>query len=106
MFAAGCRLYMNVSNTMWLGMTPRVMAKNAAATDALLAEVLANVDPKRYRAAMRPPWLRFGLVFFIPRAVWALRGLFWHALWNLLTPERARRAYQRNVDAFEAEMTE
>jgi len=105
-FSAGCRFYMNVSNTMWMGMTPKMMAKNAATTDALLAEVLANIDPKQYRAAKRPTWLRLGLLIFIPRALWALRGLFWNALWNFLTPERARRAYQQKVYAFEKELTE
>jgi pyruvate,water dikinase len=67
-FAAGCRFYMNVSNAMWLGMTPRMMARNAAATDALLAEILGSVDAKRYRAVRRPPWLRFGLLLLLPRA--------------------------------------
>ena len=105
-FSAGCRFYMNVSNTMCLGMTPKAMAKNAATTDALLAEILANIDPKQYRATRRPPWFRLGLLFFIPRALWALRGLFWNGFWNFLSPERARRAYQRKVDAFEAEITE
>jgi phosphohistidine swiveling domain-containing protein len=105
-FAAGCRFYMNLSNTMWMGMTPKVMAKSAAATDALLAAIIATIDPKRYRAAKRPPWLRLGLLFFIPRALWALRGLFWNLLWSVFTPGRARRRYQRNVDDFEAKMTE
>lgn len=105
-FSAGCRFYMNVSNTMWIGMTPKMMARSAAITDALLAEVLANIDPKQYRAAKRPPWLRFGLLVFIPKALWAWRGTLWNGLWNVLTPEQARRTYQRNVEAFEAEMTD
>jgi pyruvate,water dikinase len=105
-FSAGCRFYMNVSNTMWIGMTPKMMAKNAAITDALLAEVLSNIDPKQYRAAKRPPWMRLGLVVFLPRALWAWRGTFWNGLWNILTPEWARQAYQRKVEAFEEEVTE
>jgi len=104
-FAAGCRFYMNISNTMWLGMTPKMMARNTAITDALLADILADIDSKRYRAATRPTWLRLGLLVFIPRALWAWRGTFWNALWNVLTPERARRAYRRRVDAFEAKIT-
>ena len=44
-FAAGSRLYMNVSNFMWLGMSMRTMAKNAAQTDALLGQILADIDP-------------------------------------------------------------
>ncbi|GAG06416.1 unnamed protein product, partial [marine sediment metagenome] len=53
-FSAGCRFYMNLSNTMRLGMTPKAMAKNTALTDALLAEILANIDSKQYRAETRP----------------------------------------------------
>ena len=105
-FTAGSRLYMNVSNFMWLGMSPRAMAKNAALTDALLAQILANIDPEQHRAALRPPWLRLRLLLLIPKLLWMLRRFFWNALGTFLTPARARRAYQRKVDAFEAEFTE
>ena len=104
-FTAGCRFYMNLSNFMWLEMSPRAMAKNTALTDALLAEILANIDPKQHRAAARPPWLRLRLLLLIPELLWLLRGFFWSALGAFLTPARARRAYQREVDAFEAEFT-
>jgi pyruvate,water dikinase len=79
-FTAGCRFYMNLSNFMWLGMSPRMMAKNTAATDALLAETLANIDPTQHRAATRPPWLRLRLLLLIPKLLWWLRGFFWNAL--------------------------
>jgi pyruvate,water dikinase len=102
-FSAGSRFYMNVSNVMWLGMSPKAMSKGTAATDALMADTLANVDAKRYRAAARPPWLRPRLLLGIPKLLWELRGFFWNALAAFVTPERARRAYQRKVDAFEAE---
>ena len=105
-FSAGCRFYLNLSNMMWLGMTPKAMAKNAASTDALMAEILANIDSKEYRAGARPPWLRLRLLLFIPKALWALRRVFWNAPWIFLTPERARRAYQRNVNALEVELTD
>ena len=105
-FTAGSRLYMNVSNFMWLGMSPRAMAKNAAPTDALLGQILANIDPEQHRAATRPPWLRLRFVLLIPKLIWMLRGFFWNALRAFLTPERARRAYQRKVDAFEREFTQ
>ena len=58
-FSAGSRFYMNLSNAMRLGMTPKATAKSTAATDALMAEILANIDPKQYRAAStysRPRW--------------------------------------------------
>ena len=105
-FAAGSRLYMNVSNFMRLGMSTRAMAKNAAQTDALLGQILANIDPQQHRAATRPGWLRLRLLLLAPKLVWMLRRPVWNTLWNLLTPESARRAYQREIDAFAAEMTE
>ncbi len=45
--------------------------------------------------------LRFVTGFF-----WRMRGVFWNTLWAILSPERARRGYQRKVDAFEVELTE
>jgi pyruvate,water dikinase len=104
MFAAGCRFYMNVSNVMWLGMSPKQMARGVVTTDALLAEIMANIDPRRYRAAVRPAWVRARLLLFLPRVVWAIRGFFWNTFWNLIAPERGSRRYRRKVEAFEAEM--
>ena len=105
-FTAGSRLYLNLSNFIWLGMSPKAMARNTALTDALLAQILANIDPAQHRAASRPRWLRFRLVLLIPKLLWTGRKGFWNALRALVTPERARRAYQRAIDAFEAEITE
>ena len=102
-FTAGNRLYVNLSNLLWLGMSPRTMARSTALTDALLGQILANIDPEQHRAPTRPPWLRLRL---IPRLLWTLRGLLWSGLEVLLAPERARRAYQRSVHAFEEEFTE
>ncbi len=102
-FTAGNRLYMNLSNLMWLGMSPRAMAKKTALTDALLAQILGTIDLEQHRAATRPPWLRLKL---IPKLLWTLRGFFWSGLRVFLTPERARRAYQQKVDAFEQRFAE
>jgi pyruvate,water dikinase len=104
-FAAGSRFYLHISNLMWLGMTPKMMAKNAASYDALVAETLANIDPKQYRAARRPPWVRPRLLLALPKALWMMRGFLWRPLVAFLTPERAWRAYQRQLNAFEVEMT-
>ena len=100
-FSAGSRFYMNLSNAMRLGMSPRAMSRSAAATDALLAEILVNIDPKQHRAARWPPWLRLRLLLLVPKIFWALRGFFWNGLRAVLTPDRAWCAYQRKVDAFE-----
>ena len=104
-FNAGGRFYMNLSNMMWVA-SPKAMSKNSAYTDALMAEILANVDAKRYRAATRPPWVGLRILWFIPKVLWQVRGFFWNMAWAILSPERARRAYQRKVDAFEVELTE
>ena len=104
-FNAGGRFYMNLSNMMWLA-SPKALSKNSAYTDALMAEILANVDAKRYRAATRPPWVGLRILWFIPKVLWQVRGFFCNMAWAILSPERARRAYQRKVDAFEVELTE
>ncbi len=104
-FFAGSRMYINFSNMMWLAI-PKKMSKASAYNDALMAEILANVDAKRYRAATRPPWVGFRILWFIPKVLWQVRGFFWNTLWAILSPERARRAYQRKVDAYEVELTE
>ena len=104
-FFAGGRMYMNFSNMMWLA-SPKKMSKASAPTDTLLAEIQVNIDAKRYRAATRPPWIRFGILWSVPRVLWLLRGSFWNTLWAILSPERAHRAYQRKVDAYEVELTE
>ena len=105
-FAAGSRLYMNLSNFVWLGTSPRAMSKGAASTDALLARILADIDPEEHRAAPRPPWFRIRLVLRLPMLLWRGRGALWNAFSIFLTPGRARRAYQRRVDAFEKEFAE
>ena len=67
-FVAGGRLYMNLSNMMWLA-SPNKMAKGSAPSDRLMAEILANIDAKRYRTATRPPWMRFGILWSVPKVL-------------------------------------
>jgi len=104
-FVAGGRMYMNLSNMMWLA-SPKKMSKTSGPTDALMGEILADIDAKRYRAATRPPWMRLGILWSVPRVLWLLRGSFGNMLWAILSPERAHRTYQRKVDAYEVELTE
>ena len=68
-FAAGSRLYMNVSNFMWFGMSTRAMANSAGQTDVLLGQILANIDPLQHRAATRPQWLRLRLLLLAPKVI-------------------------------------
>ena len=46
LFAAGGRMYINLSDVMWL-VNPKVLSKSSTANDAVLAEILANLDEKQ-----------------------------------------------------------
>ena len=104
-FFAGCRMYVNYSSLMWLA-SPKKLARSAAPTDALMARILANVDRAKYRTDKRPPWLSVRLFWLIPCGLWSLRVFFLNSLFALLAPERAHRALQRKIDAFEWELRE
>jgi rifampicin phosphotransferase len=104
-FFAGGRMYMNYSNMMWLASSPK-LARSAAPTDALMAQILASVDDSQYRAAERPSWLSFRLLWIIPRALWRLRGFFWNLLRSFVAPDGAHRTYRQTVGAFESELRE
>jgi len=104
-FFAGGRMYVNYSNLLWLA-SPRMLAKSSEPTDALMAEILAAVDSKRYRAAKRPPWVSFRLFWLIPRIVWRLRRFFWNVLRALLTPDRAYRAFRDSIEGLESDLLE
>ncbi len=104
-FAAGGRMYMNLSNLMWL-MNPKALSKSSTANDALLAEILANIDEKKYCPAARPPWIRLRMVWLIPRMLWWLRGFFKNMLYAILSPERAYQTYQRRVTVCEEKLSE
>ena len=105
-FTAGSRMYMNLSNFIWFGMSTKTMAKSAGQTDALLGQILASIDPEQHRAATRPRWMRLRLLRVAPTLVWMLRRPLWNTLWHLFTPERAKRTYQREIDTFAAEFSE
>ncbi|UCE26720.1 MAG: hypothetical protein JSW52_10295 [Candidatus Coatesbacteria bacterium] len=104
-FAAGNRLYVNLSFLMRLTNVKR-LAKMSTTDNAVLAEILANVDEKLYRAPKRPRWMFLRILGYIPRALWLHRWMGWNILRAVLSPEYARRAYQRKVDAYEKELTE
>jgi phosphohistidine swiveling domain-containing protein len=105
-FPAGCRFYANLSNIMRLGVTPKLMARNTTLTDALLGEILANIDAKTYRAEARPPWLQFRLLLSIPKVLWMMRWFLWRPLVIFIRPKHAWRKYRRDADAFETEFAE
>lgn len=102
-FFTGGRMYVNYSNMMWLA-SPAMLAKNTAPTDALMAEILANVDEERYRTAPRPSWVSGRLLCLILRIVWNFRSFFGNLVRTLLAPEGARQAYRRTTEAIESEL--
>ena len=102
-FFAGGRMYINYSNILWFA-SPAMLARSAAPTDALMANILAAVDAGRYRASSRPPWVRMRLFWRVPRALWNLRGFFWNLLQALLFPAHAHRTYLRKVSALESRL--
>jgi len=104
-FAAGSRLYMNLSFLMRLTSVKR-LARSTASTNSVLAGIMANIDENRYRAARRPRWMVFRILGFVPRMLWLYRWTFLNIFHAILSPQRARRAYQHKVDAYEKEFTE
>ena len=102
-FAAGGRLYTNVSNALWL-FRPATLAQRSEGLSSLTHEVVANIDVGRYRAATRPSWARLWTLRLLPRVLWRMRPSIWNTMSAIVSPERARRAYQRKVDAYEAEL--
>ena len=104
-FAAGGRMYMNLSNVMWFA-NPKALSKSSTANDALLAEILANIDEKQYRPIAKPPWIRLRMVWLIPKILWWLRGYFKNTLYAVLSPERAYQIYQRKVNVCEKTLSE
>ncbi len=103
-FTAGGRMYVDLSNMMWLASLER-LSKSSTYNDALLAAILANVDAERYRTATRPPWAGLRRLLLFPRLLWVVRASLWNFLRTVVAPQRAHRAYQRKVDAYEQEMT-
>jgi pyruvate,water dikinase len=103
-FFAGGRMYQNLSNMMWLA-SPQRMAKASELSDRLMARTLANIDVNQYRAPQRPPWARLRMLRFLPRVIWRLRRFFFNIGWCITAPQRARRSYQRAMDAFETKLT-
>jgi len=104
-FFAGGRMYANLSQLLWLS-SPKSMARQNKATDALMAAILSGIDRKRYRSARRPAWLGFSLLWQVPRTLWNLRRFFWNALRIVAFPEPTRRALQETVDGIERQLHE
>ena len=106
LFPAGGRMYLNLSNIMWLVNLKVLSNPLVNASDALVGEILANVDAKRYRPAKRPSWMRLRILRFMPMILWRMRRPYWNIFKSILSPERAHRTYQLTVNAYKLELTE
>ncbi len=100
-FLEGGRMYQDLSNVLWLS-TPRLLAMNLRSTDALVADTLAAVDSKRYRAPKRPSWVSLPMLIAWVGAVWRLRKVMWRGAMALLRPEATRATLDAEVQAHHA----
>ena len=105
LFPAGGRTYLNLSNIMWLVNLKALSNPLVRASDALVGEILANVDAKRYRTTRRPSWMKLRILRFMPMILWRMRRPYWNIFKSILSPERAHRTYQRTVNAYKLELT-
>ena len=104
-FAAGGRLYANFSNLLWLR-SSKALARQGAASDALMAETMLGVDDDRYRSSEKPAWAGWRLLWIVPGLMWRLRGFFWRTAKAILAPESTYRTYQEELAAFERMLRE
>lgn len=99
----GARMYQDLSNIFWLS-SPGMLAMSQRAMDPLVADTLAAVDRKRYRARRRPSWVSPKLIVPYLRAVWRVRGMLGTLLGALLGPRRAAARLQEQVTGFRDEL--
>jgi phosphoenolpyruvate synthase/pyruvate phosphate dikinase len=102
MFAAGGRMYIDLSQILTLVSTKRIAnASNQSMQDmdALLSELWRNVDQERYRAEKKLDSLRWeALLLWIPRAIWHSRRFMARTLSAFWNPERSYRQHEQVID--------
>ncbi|MCP4419518.1 MAG: hypothetical protein GY805_23135 [Chloroflexi bacterium] len=97
LFGSGGRFYANMSQILAVVSTKR-MAKEAQLSDALLGELLANIDEDRYRALKKPASLRWwSLLRYVPRVLGPLSRLGWYTIPAFFRPEAIYQRYQRII---------
>lgn len=101
-FLEGGRMYQDLSNLLWL-VSPARLAKGMRGKDALMADTIATLSAAEYRAAKRPSWVSLRMALAYPGIVWRLRRVLFRVAQVAVAPQRARRVYEREVAAFEAE---
>ena len=99
----GGRMYLDLSNVMWLGGS-RLMAKKMRMADAMVARILESIDPAEYRARRRPSWVRLRSAWRLPMAWWRLRRLIANSVLPFIAPQRTHRRIAQQLTAYEHEL--
>jgi pyruvate,water dikinase len=87
-FASGGRFYLNLSQALTIT-SPKMIAREFQAIDALLSEMFANIDEDRYKAEKKINSLRWGFILtHIPRALWAARHFVSKTISAFFQPEQ------------------
>lgn len=100
----GGRMYLDVSNAMWLG-GPRMMAKKMEMADAMMARTLEAVEPKVYRSKQRPTWARLRGLWQMPFTMWRVRRLVANTLLPFVAPQSMHEKISRQLAAYERELS-
>ena len=97
-FGTGGRYYINLSQLMTLVSMDR-FAKSFETFDALLGELMANVDEDRYKAQEKMDALRWGaLARRVPRALWHSRRFVGQTIAAFLRPKRFYSYYEQTIE--------
>lgn len=99
-FGAGGRVYMNLSQLFAVvGVRLFARRRGASQMDVLLSELLANIDPDRYRAEEKLKGLRWrSILRHAPRALWSARHFVGQTISAFWRPERFYRDYKHVID--------
>lgn len=100
---SGARMYLDLSNAMWLG-GPRLLAKKMRMGDALVAATLDEVDTSEYRSLRRPGWARLRNVIRVPVMWWRLRHMIANCVLPFIAPRTMHGRITRRFSAFEREL--
>ena len=96
----GARMYLDLSNALWLG-GARVLAKKLEMSDAMIARTLLHIDAAAYRSPRRPSWARLRHLWRVPIAWWRLRRMIANSLLPLVAPRFMHARTSAHLAAYE-----
>jgi pyruvate,water dikinase len=99
----GGRMYLDLSNLMWLG-GPRLLARKLEIHDTALARTLENIDVAAYRSSKRPIWAGWRMLRRIPGTWWRLRRMMANSIFPIFAPRRMHRSIAAKLAAYETEL--